>query len=83
MQKIIGVEQVNYVNKNNVTVFGARLHIASPATLPAIGEVTSQIFISGRSISDFPLGDIVTVVYNQTPYGAKPVDVVYPTDLKK
>lgn len=68
-KKIIGVEPVNYNNKAGRPVTGVRLYISQPAIPPSTGLKVYDVFISGMNISDFPLGDIITVNYEPSGYG--------------
>lgn len=61
--KLIGIESVDYVNKNGKRVSGVRLHVSSPAPAPGLGDVTSSYYVTGKAVSDFQLGDIITLLY--------------------
>lgn len=69
MKSIVGVEPVSYVNKQGVPVSGVRIFVSSPAVPPAIGSVITESFISGGNMKDYPLGDVLAVLYEPTRSG--------------
>lgn len=85
IQKVIGVEGVNYVShKNNQPVVGVRLHLAIELS-PSVGQgfMVKTEFISNASVADFHCGEILTVLYEPTQYGARCTGVLYKDDVKK
>lgn len=63
-KSVIGVENVDYEGKNG-HVKGVNLYISDSLLSPSIGVRVSQEFIRDASISDFKLGEIVTVTYEK------------------
>lgn len=68
MKKIIvGIEDVNYVNKQGRSVSGVNLYITEDIIQNGTGKKSSSVFISGHKSSEYKLGEIQTVLYE--PYG--------------
>lgn len=64
MKKLIGVENVSYTSsKTGQLVTGVRIFVTSDLTLPSTGVRCDEYFIPGRSVSEFPLGDIVAPTF--------------------
>lgn len=67
--KLIGIQRVDYTNKNGNHVLGYRLHTSTPAKSDdAIGEITEGIFVSDQvfgTCDHLAVGDSIFVVYNK------------------
>lgn len=70
MGKVIGIELVSYTNKNGKLIMGTRLHMTQELLSPSIGEKCFSEFVSGRSASEFHLGEFQTVLYEPTGFGS-------------
>lgn len=66
MKEIIGIESVSYTNKNGKLINGVRIYIAEPMSPPHVGMKVKEEFISGQSLSDHHLGEVVAVLYEPT-----------------
>lgn len=71
MKRIVGVENVCYENKKGVRVQGVRLHVLSSMLSPNVGDSCNSYYVSDRSVADFPLGEIQTLLFEPTGYGDK------------
>ena len=67
--KLIGIQRVDYTNKNGYHVLGYKLHTSTPAkTDDAIGEITEGIFVSDQvfgTCDHIAVGDDISVAYNK------------------
>ena len=67
--KLIGIQRVDYTNKNGYHVTGYKLHTSFPAkTNDSIGEITEAIFVSEQafaSCDQLAVGDDISVAYNK------------------
>ena len=67
--KLIGIQRVDYTNKNGYHVMGSKLHASVPAkTNDCIGEITEAIFVSDQvfaSCDQLAVGDEISVAYNK------------------
>ena len=67
--KLIGIQRVDYTNKNGYHVLGYRLHTSTPAkTKDSIGEITDAVFVSDQVFSacdQLAVGDEVAIAYNK------------------
>ena len=67
--KLIGIQRVDYTNKNGYHVLGYKLHTSSPAKSDdAIGEITEVVFVSDQAFSTcdhLAVGDEVSIAYNK------------------
>ena len=67
--KLIGIQRIDYVNKDGFHVLGCKLHMSTPATRPdCIGEITDTVFVSEpvfQTCSDLAVGDEISVAYNK------------------
>lgn len=67
--KLIGIQRVDYTNKNGFHVTGYKLHTSIPArTSDCIGEITEAIFVSEQafaSCDQLSVGDEISVAYNK------------------
>lgn len=67
--KLIGIQRVDYTNKNGYHVLGYKLHTSTPATFDdAIGEITEGIFVPDSvfaNCGDLAVGDSISVAYNK------------------
>lgn len=64
MQKVIGSKNVNYTNRNGQLVVGVEITVATE--LPSdqgFGFTAQTYFIRNRQLKEFPLGEIITVLY--------------------
>lgn len=67
VEKVIGIEDVNYTNKDQKKVIGVRLHIASEmqASEGSGFRVYSE-FLNGHRPDEFKIGEITAVLYQPT-----------------
>lgn len=67
--KLIGIQRVDYTNKNGYHILGYRLHTSTPAkTNDSIGEITDVVFVSDQVFSAFDqlvVGDEISIAYNK------------------
>lgn len=67
--KLIGIQRVDYINKNGSHVLGYKLHLSAPATRNnCIGEITYTEFVSDSvfvSCDHIAVGDEVSISYNK------------------
>ena len=67
--KLIGIQRVDYTNKNGYHVLGYKLHTSTPAKSDdAIGEITEAVFVSDSAFSTcdhLAVGDEVSIAYNK------------------
>lgn len=65
-KSVVGVEDVSYINKDGKAVKGVRVYVATPLTSPHTGISVKDEFINGADVRDYPLGDILAVLYEPT-----------------
>lgn len=67
--KLIGIQRVDYTNKNGYHITGYKLHTSIPAkTNDCIGEITEAIFVSDQvfaNCDELAVGDSISVAYNK------------------
>lgn len=67
--KLIGIQRVDYTNKNGYHVLGYKLHTSTPAKSDdSIGEITEGIFVSDSvfaTCDHLAVGDQVSIAYNK------------------
>ena len=67
--KLIGIQRIDYMNKNGYHVLGYKLHTSIPAkTNDCIGEITEAIFVSDQvfaTCDQLAVGDEISAVYNK------------------
>ena len=67
--KLIGIQRVDYTNKNGYHVMGYKLHTSTPAkTNDCIGEITEPVFVPDSIFSTcdhIAIGDEISVAYNK------------------
>ena len=67
--KLIGIQRIDYTNKNGYHVLGYKLHTAYLATQKdAIGEITESIFVSDQifaTCDHLSVGDEICIAYNK------------------
>ena len=67
--KLIGIQRVDYMNKNGYHVMGYKLHMSTPATRnDSIGEITATEFVSDSvfaACDHLAVGDEISIVYNK------------------
>lgn len=67
--KLIGIQRVDYTNKNGFNVTGYKLHMSTPATRnDSIGEITDTVFVSDSvfaTCDHLSVGDEISVSYNK------------------
>ena len=67
--KLIGIQRVDYTNKNGCHVMGYKLHMSTPATRNnSIGEITDTEFVSDSvfaTCEHLAVGDEITIAYNK------------------
>lgn len=67
--KLIGIQRVDYKNKNGYHVTGYRLHTSTPATRnDCIGELTDAVFVADQvfaTCDHLAVGDEISIAYNK------------------
>lgn len=67
--KLIGIQRVDYTNKNGYHVLGYKLHTSTPAKSDdAIGEITEAVFVSDQvfgTCDQLAVGDSISIAYNK------------------
>ncbi len=67
--KLIGIQRVDYTNKNGYHVLGYKLHTSSPAKFDdALGEITEAVFVSDQvfaTCDHLAVGDEISFAYNK------------------
>ena len=67
--KLIGIQRVDYTNKNGHHILGYKLHLSTPAERnDSIGEITDAVFVSDQvfaSCDHLAVGDEVSIAYNK------------------
>lgn len=67
--KLIGIQRVDYTNKNGFHILGYKLHTSIPAkSNDSIGEITDAVFVSDQvfsSCDDLAVGDEISIAYNK------------------
>lgn len=67
--KLIGIQRVDYKNKNGYHVLGYKLHTTTPAKSDdAIGEITEGVFVSDQvfaTCDHLAVGDMLSIAYNK------------------
>lgn len=67
--KLIGIQRVDYTNKNGYHVLGYKLHMSAPSERnDSIGEITDTVFVSDQvfaTCDHLAVGDEVSVAYNK------------------
>lgn len=67
--RLIGIQRVDYTNKNGYHILGYKLHTATPAkTNGSIGEITDAVFVSDpvfATCDHLAVGDEVSIAYNK------------------
>lgn len=62
-KEVVGIEVVNYTNKQGRQISGVRIHCIEPLPAPHLGSRTISEFITGQGISDFTLGEYSALLY--------------------
>ena len=67
--KLIGIQRVDYTNKNGYHIMGYKLHTSTPATSnESIGEITDAVFVSDQvfaTCDHLAVGDEISIAYNK------------------
>lgn len=67
--KLIGIQRVDYTNKNGYHVLGYKLHTSTPAIRnDCIGELTETVFVSDSvfaACDHLAVGDDISISYNK------------------
>lgn len=67
--KLIGIQRVDYTNKNGYHVLGYKLHTSTPAIRnDCIGEMTEAVFVSDpvfATCDHLAVGDDISISYNR------------------
>lgn len=67
--KLIGIQRVDYTNKNGFHILGYKLHTSIMAESDdAIGEITEAVFVSDNvygMCDDLAVGDEISIAYNK------------------
>ena len=67
--KLIGIQRVDYTNKNGYHILGYKLHTSTPAkTKDSIGEITDAVFVPDQifaTCDQLAVGDEIYIAYNK------------------
>lgn len=63
VKQIVGIEVVNYTSKKGQQVSGVKLYCCEPLPSPHIGSRAFDVYISGGVVSNYHLGEYVTLIY--------------------
>ena len=67
--KLIGIQRVDYTNKNGFHILGYKLYTSTPAkTNDSIGEIADAVFVADQvffSCDQLAVGDEVNIAYNK------------------
>ena len=67
--KLIGIQRVDYTNKNGYHVMGYKLHTSPPAMRnDCIGELTEAVFVAVpvfATCDHLAVGDEISIAYNK------------------
>lgn len=67
--KLIGIQGVDYTNKNGYHIVGCKLHMSTPARRnDCIGEITDTVFVPESvfsSCGNLAVGDEISISYNK------------------
>lgn len=67
--KLIGIQRVDYTNKNGYHIQGYKLHTSIPAKAnDSIGEITEAVFVPDKvfaNIFEIAVGDEISIAYNK------------------
>lgn len=67
--KLIGIQRVDYTNKNGYHILGYKLHTSTPAkSNDALGEITDCVFVSDQAFGtcdNLAVGDEIVIAYNK------------------
>ncbi len=67
--KLIGIQRVDYTNKNGFHILGYKLHLSTPSKRKdCLGEITDVIFVSDQifgTCDNIAIGDEVSIAYNK------------------
>lgn len=67
--RLIGIQRVDYTNKNGYRILGYRLHTSTPAkSNDSFGEITDAVFVSEQtfaSCDQLAVGDEISIAYNK------------------
>lgn len=67
--KLIGIQRVDYTNKNGYHILGYKLHTTTLAkTNDSIGEITDAVFVSDQvyaTCDELAVGDEISIAYNK------------------
>ena len=67
--KLIGIQRVDYKNKNGYHILGYKLHTSALAnTKDAIGEITEAVFVADQvfgACDNLAVGDEIAIAYNK------------------
>lgn len=69
--KLIGIQRVDYTNKNGFHVMGYKLHTTTPAPAmrnDCIGELTEAVFVAdsvSAACDHLSVGDEISIAYNK------------------
>lgn len=79
---LVGAEEVAYTDKSGNPRHGVRIHVTETFSLvpggPVVGERANNYYIANADISDYPLGELMTVLFEPTLSGkARCTGVLY------
>ena len=67
--KLIGIQRVDYTNKNGYHILGYKLHTSTPAkTNDSIGEITDAVYVCDQvfaTCDNIAVGDEISIAYNK------------------
>lgn len=65
-KEIVGIEKVNYSNKDGKVINGVKIYIATSLAPAGIGVSVKEEYLANRDISEFHLGEVLAVLYEPT-----------------
>ena len=67
--KLIGIQRVDYTNKNGYHILGFKLHTSIPSkSKDSVGEITDAVFVSDQifaTCGQLAVGDEISIAYNK------------------
>lgn len=61
--EVVGLEPVDYENKDRRRVFGTRIYYTESAIPPSVGVITHDAFITNVPITDLKLGPAIAILF--------------------
>lgn len=69
-KEVVGLESINYENRNGRHVEGVRIYCVEPLMAPHVGSRAFDVYVSGGHIPDYHLGPYVTLLYEPSYNGS-------------